>query len=276
MKLSEIITHCVDHLADQYLLFSKFEKPYISIVDNLDNLKDNCFPYVVKNSGEVNLEYLYYYLRLHMKLLRVPESDGNVGRYGLDHLSIDFINNIILPALPEQSVWMNIEKQNLLVGFIKRLYELSIENIDSKIDRLRNVKSQHMIQTLCQRMEMNSSELYKIKDMKLFFKNVKKGKLQNLVTDYIEILNPNILDRDFLVLYLYYTKDLDNPTNYYRVEDESKFGEFHTRYINIPMLSLHEQRVTMSFILTTHIEIGKLRTELRANKLALRKLVDEA
>lgn len=275
MKLSEIITNFVDHPEhpneplEGYLLFSRFRKPHIKIVENLDDLNDEKFAYRVINPMKVNIEYLYYYLKLNMGLFRekyVNKSD----KYELDHLTVEFINNIEIPISP---AWYNIEIQNLTVKFVRILYEVSIESIDSKLDKLLQKGFNCLNLITNKHTEVNSSDLYKIKNKELFFSNIKKGKFQDPINDYIEIINPDILDEEFLIYYLYYTGALNNPDNYYR--DNHNFGEFHTGYLNIPLSTKSEQKMIVNELVNIHDKIRKLLAKGRANKLALRKLVDE-
>lgn len=266
MKLSDIITHFVDHPdhlkkpVKQYILFSKYRRPYITLVDNLNDLNSESFAYVAKNPEVINLEYLYYYIRLHMGLLRGPGfKEGN--QYGLDHMNLEFINNVELPSLP------SVEIQNVLVPFIRKLYK--IELIDSNIDELFCVGYNYLDSA----PEEGAYELFKIRDRELFFKNIKKGKFIDPINDYIEILKPELLNEKYLVYYLYYKEALEDSSNYYR--NYFNFENFHTDYLHICLPSMSRQKLIIETMDIIHNKIRKLMAKRRANKLALRKLIDE-
>lgn len=245
MKLSDIITLVNQPTDDthKYLLFrdcSGYCKPYIAIC-NLSRCLcgDDSFYYEVKNIDEVNIKYLYYYIRLHMKLLS-----------GESHiLSADFINNIELPPLPKKEV------QNAFLPCIRSLHELGLESFNDKIIKLFHeiyVPFDSIIDGNSDGIKI--SKLFKITNKELFYKNIKEGKFQDPIKNYIKILEPELLDSEFLVHFLYYTTlcDLD--------------------HINVPVIS--DQKSVVKIIKSNHNKTIELKIERKNNKLALRKLID--
>lgn len=290
MKLSDVIT-CFTGIEDEpdnstkptnkYLLFSKYEKPYVTLVKNLYTLDEGGSAYVAKhseiinseiinseiiNSEIINLEYLYYYIRLHMRLLRgkgFKESD----QYEFNHMNSEFINNIELPSLP------SVDTQNELTPFIRKLYNIEIGILDDDIDELY-CEGYYRLDDMVENYKGEyANKLFRIRNRELFFKNIKKGKFQNPVKDYIEIFKPELLDEKYLVYYLHYDAVLEDPGNYHRTS--SGFGEFHTGCLHIRLPNIGEQKSIVSFLDNIQEKIKELRAKRRANKLILRKLMDE-
>lgn len=247
MKLSDIVEY-VEPIKDdkviegeEYLLFCNYRKVEICTTGILHSMNtENNFAYRIKNKNEVNTKYLFYYLKLHMKLLKM-----------MGNLSVDVINNIEIPELP------NIEIQNKLVPFISTLYEMGITSIDSNIGQLfyENYIQFDCVIESCSEDCKNINDLFKITNEELFSKNVTKGKFQDPIEDYIQILAPAEIDEKFLVYFLYYIDT--TPTD------------------NISIPSISEQVSALKKIECKHYEIRNLKTERKGNKHKLRKLMDE-
>jgi hypothetical protein len=269
MKLSEIIKNC-DTYTENILLFNKYEKPYIRIIkssEHNDKYLDKEYLIFTNINSNVNLEFLCYYLRLNMRLLRNNSSEF-INQFGLDHLNVEFINNIEISNLP------NVEVQNKLAKIISELYDTNIESVDNKIIKLLD-KSRLSLQNdeLYTESRMKLGELFEITDMKLFFKNVLKGKFKNNYEEYINILRPDLLSGDYLVLRLYFDKVLYDESNYY--VNENNIKNFDISNMIIPITSRKYQivpRVLMA--LKNEEKIMPLRKKQRRNKLILRALLN--
>jgi len=206
------------------------------------------FPYVLKYRKVVNLEYLYYYFKLHMGLLQGPEyNKDNMPR--LDHLNVEFINNIKIPKLSER---ISFKIQKKLVPFIRRLYEADIGYFDNKIEELFEDSCANFDCVMESDDVIDISTLYKIKNQEMFSYNTRTGKFQDPIGDYVEILKPEILDEEFLVYCIHYTDRND-----------------------ICLPSLSKQKEIMESVKPIHDNMNKLKAEQRENKLTLRKLIDD-
>lgn len=243
MKLSDILEYVNANPNDkEHLLFYNSYGPRFMIVENLkcfDNKKS--FSYRVKNPRKVNLEYIYYYLKLHMGLLN--ESDI---------LNVEFIDNIILPSLPSKYA------QDLVVPFIRNLYEIGILELDDKIGQL-DTDICAKFDYICEKYDaVPSSELFKIKDKDMLLRNIQKGKFQDPVEDYIEILKPELLDGEYMAYYIHYANQLNI---------------IDTMLTVLPSLS--EQKSIAMHTMCEHNNLENLRSERRRNKLIIRRLIDE-
>jgi len=249
MKLSEILEHVdmsnVEPNDEEYILFSNYSIPPVLVVTDLKAYRPELIiPYKAKNIEEVNLEYLGYYFKLHLGLLRGP-----------DKLSVEFINNIELPSLP------NITMQNKLIPFIYALYGIGILELDDKISQLLCINYKRLNHATEKYDSIIASELFKILDKDMFTKNVERGKFQDPIKNYIKILKPELLDENFLVYYLYYT----NTSMMHDCYEELR--------INLPSLS--KQKSLSKLAEYDHNQMEKLIDARRANKLIIRKLIDE-
>ena len=197
-----------------------------------------------------------------MGLLRGPDYKEHL-QYRLDHLSVDFINDIEIPELP------SLEIQNVATKFLRRLYEVDIDFIDSRIEG-EFEESAIFIQRRTQNYN-ECSDLIRVKNKELFYKNIKKGKFQDPIEDYIEILKPDLIDEEYLLYYLYYTGVLDKMSNHY----VRKHQDFNNGNLEIRLVSLLEQQFIIVSLRDYHTKIKKLIAKRRANKLELRKLMDE-
>jgi hypothetical protein len=270
MKLSEIITHITDFSNHpegvDYLLISKYETPHITIIRYFTNNNDDK---MIFKSDKVNMEYLEYYLIMNMKLLK---KGGNVTRnengYDLDHLTPEYIGNIEIKTLPP------IEVQETLLESIRKIYDMDIDLTDEEINKLFNINFDIINNNLINNKYYGGSELFKITNVTLFFKNVLKGICDKNINECIEIIKPDIIMVQYLIYYLHYNKSLLDLTNYKYYEFD--INEFHGESINMKLPCLEDQQTIVSNIEGRHKLIMELKVEKKESKLFLRNMISDA
>jgi len=263
MKLSDILEY-VGSLPEgnnpgkKYLVFLKCYSMCITIVKNPEYYK-GCPIYKVKNPEEVNLKYVYYYFMLHKNLLREP------GSMKMDHLNVDFINNIELTS------WPNIDMQNMMANILRGWYKIIRIDRNKKIDKLF-WQCYYLIFDSISNLNMEkSSEFCQVTNEEKFFKNIKNCKLRDPIGEYVEIIKPELLDEKFLVYYLCYNDALNNP----KKDSPSWYVPFvlDVNNFEIQIPSIDKQESVVKEIDPIHEELQKLIMEKRNTKLNLRTLV---
>lgn len=268
MKLSEILEYAAGSSEDnnqggKYLVFLKCYGICITIVKNLGWYK-NSLVYKVKNPEEVNLKYVYYYFMLHKNLLREP------GSKKMDHLNVEFINNIELPSWSNINA-PNIDMQNMMANILRGWYKIIRIDYNKKISRVF-LRCYNLIFSAVSRYGIiKNSEFCRVTNKEKFFKNIKNCKLRDPIEDYIEILKPELLNKKFLVYYLCYGDQTNNPIEFCISWYASE--TFNTDNFDIKVPSIGKQESVVKEIDPIHGELQKLITEKRNTKLNLRTLV---
>ena len=188
---------------------------------------------------EVNIEFLYYYLKLNMKIV-----NNNVPFIKIEPIKVD----------PK---W---------IESIRELYHSLIESIDNKIQKLFNKNREYLFNKMDMLNKQEPSSFYKITNKELFFRNLSKGNFNNS-DEYMQIRRPDLLDGETILYYLYYTDELSNPFNYYHTERGME--DFHGKYIYVYLVGNIVEHMK-----PIHEKILKLRVKRKTNKLILRKLIN--
>lgn len=280
MKLSEVITHIVDFgnhpEGIPYLLISKYDAPHVYIVSYL---LDNNGNYIYTDDGDmifksdtVNIEFLSYYLKLNMHLLKKA---GNTKRseygYELDHLTPEYIGNIEIPEFLSPLRGRDI--QDKLIPSIGKLYDNLIELPDSKIQDLFDINHKLMLNHEYPIVKnCNGSDLFKVTNVTLFFKNILKGNLNENPQKYLNNLRPEIVMTKYLVYYLHYSNELFCLNNYNHYEFD--INEFHGKCIDFKLPLLNNQLRIIQNITSNHTRIVELKKERKEYKSILRQLIN--
>jgi len=268
MKLSDIITLVENEevkkvkeikddseLQSQYLVFDKYGEQYVRMVTD-DCVCSDTLVYKVSNPELINLEYLYYYLVLNTKLFKNEISDAN------------FINNV---ELPDSLLQYDMK----LLENIRKLYEEGIDSCDIEIDQhscavVNNID----LSAICSKsyVRTTASELFKITNKELFSKNVKKGNFKDPIEDYIEILKADLVDKEFLLYFLYYTCSVSAPSGHSRYQ--CYIDDIELDKLNLLLPGILDQKDMIPSIKEIHNKISKLLTKRKEAKLALRQLIN--
>ena len=263
MKLSDILMYIpedyqIDRFTSEYtekyfkpkgyLVCYKYFEPHVNIACLPGH--NDCMTFVIKNPEEVNIEYLYYYLRLNGKLI-----NNHIVCYEIGKLL-----DVEIPRLP------NIEIQNLLVPFIASSYKFSIAHIDDSIHKLFiENRGYLLVQTsLLTHNKLDLNKLCDITDIDMLYKKMSNGRIDKQ-PNFVKVLDPNIIDINYIQYYLYYARLVSRSANYH-FDDIKRIG--------IPMLSINDQRILVNRFTPIHNEILKLRDKRKANKLELRNLIN--
>ena len=270
MKLSEVITHLVDfnnHIeGTQYLVINKFDAPHIRVISyllNSNHRRDN----IIFKSDMINLEFLSCYLNLNMYLFK---KSGNIRRnafgYNLDHLTPEYIGNIEIPEFLSPPRERDI--QDKLASYYDNLIELPSSEIHDLFDENYKILLDHEYPIIkC----CNGSDLFKITNFTLFFKNIIKGNLDENPKKYIDNLKPELIMTEYLIYYLHYSDELFCCDNYNHHEFD--INEFHGKCFNFKLPSLNDQLRIIQNILPNHVRILELRKEIKLSKSILRELI---
>jgi hypothetical protein len=274
MKLSEIITNCNSYTEGvNYLLISKYEKPYIRIIKSSKQdakyLGKDYYIFMVNNNDDVNLIYLQYYLMLNIELFH-NYSFGFI-EYGLsDNLSVEFINNIEINKLP------SIEVQNKLSKVISGFYIFKLGLIYYKIEKLL-IKCSNVLLPYTKEIlqAAKASDLFEIEDIKLFFSIVSKGDFNEInYKQYINILRPDLINADYLIryLYLYLNGALSNKSKHSMRDNNIR--DFNISKILIPLYSIEDQLSVLEPFGNIHKKILKLKMNKKLDKCTLREILN--
>lgn len=282
MKLSEILTY-VNYFetgreeGNEYgLLFSKWKKPYIRLIElsdqTYDSLFDEYYKFKVTNPN-FHVDYLYYYLSLNMKLLRPNEEEPYIG-LEMDYLDVEFINNVDIPLRSDISGRYDIQKST--AEFLDDLVgKQGIDYYDAKIKELfkKNLEFLEIqVETVGNDYADCGNDLYKITNILLFIKNVRKGKFKNPIEEYIEILHPEVVIPRYLEYWWYYNEVLDNPDNYEFYVNN--YYEFNGNDIFLSLPTLEEQQKIVDEMTPVHNKILELQEKKHKAKLFLRSSIE--
>jgi len=286
MKLSELIEHFDDipsnlETPDEFLVFNKYDKPFVQYIDrtkyaySVKLYDDSNMTFEVKDRDTVDLEFLYYYLILNSSLLKT--SSGGMQTFELEHLTIDFINNININNLPP------IDKQYKLLKIIKRIYDLGIVSVSEEISKLFESNQRYLrdelrqsstlrnelrqSSTLCNELRQSNTntvqlnELINIKDNARFNVEILKA---NITGKYIEVIDHDIIMPEYLVYYLNYA--LTDIMGYKNLIDE------YNR-VWVELLPIQEQHKVVKYLQTNDDKIKNLNEIRKEFKSILRELI---
>lgn len=287
MLLGDILNYCPEPVdfnspemkgyTKKYLVISTYRNPFVYVTDKYPPTKNENefeperrdFVFIVVTE-KVNIDYLCYYLILNRYLFKKNHDLGE--KFYLDNLTVEFI----LGALDDYEDFPNTDKQNALADHISNLYEMTISSIDREIrNRIYKISKYMEDIDYSEVSHYKGSEIYEVIDNEKFFKNILKGKSEDPIEEYINILKPDKVYGEYLVHYLFYNEKLLDYDNY--INRKYNINEFkHDEVcLDLPDKRSTQREEMYDVIFNKHYKLKELYEKRRQAKLALREIMHQ-